>query len=648
MFLVTWTAWSPDGTTDVYGARVDTSGVVLDPGGFPIAAAAGSQREASVGFGGGIFLVAWTDFQDVGTWSVHGVRVDPVAGVGGRIAIATGPGGHEEPAVSYGAGTFLVVWKDSRLGAGSEVFGARVSPAGSVLDPSGIAISVAAGEQQAPAVAFGGTAFLVVWEDSQFAGSQIRGARVDPAGAVLDPTAIQISTTVTDNDDAPAVTALGERFLVGWYGSSSPGMPEGVDALGARIDADGTGRSEFVISATIGRSYQPGSGMALSTGGSGFFAAWEDIRSGPTALYGAEVTVEAVVRGPGTALAWSADGQGQSAVAFDGTNHLVAFSDRRGAVAARIDPAGRMLDPSPIVLDASGGGQPSVAFDGTNYLVAWSGPGFRVAAVRVSPDGYRIGDPVEMPLPPPYDREQLHGPSVASNGSGFLVTWVETPHSGGAVLRAARVTPDGGAAEPVDVARAYYLGEPAVASDGSGYLVTWYDGSVVRGGRVGADGSPLDPEGITISALPGYGGAVAWNGQRYLVAWATLNESGETVMAARVTSDGTVQDPDGILVAGGPGGRGGPVVAANGPFLVAWRERDGDPDRRTGVLAARVGDDGVVRDVPGLRIAARDQEWQALRLSPGAGRTWAMTYTRYVPEAPYAVNRVFFRTIAPK
>jgi hypothetical protein len=119
-------------------------------------------------------------------------------------------------------------------------------------------------------------------------------------------------------------------------------------------------------------------------------------------------------------------------------------------------------------------------------------------------------------------------------------------------------------------------------------------------------------------------------------------------MAARVTSDGTVQDPDGILVAGGPGGRGGPVVAANGPFLVAWRERDGDPDQRTGVLAARVDDDGVVRDVPGLRIAARDEEWQALRLSPGAGRTWAMTYTRYVPEAPYAVNRVFFRTIAPK
>jgi hypothetical protein len=486
-FLVTWTAWSPDGDSDVYGARVDTSGVVLDPGGVPIAASVGSQRETTVGFGDGTFLVAWTDFRGPETWSVHGVRVHPAGGVGARITIATGPGGHANPAVSYGAGAFLVVWEDSRLGAGTEVFGARVSPAGSVLDPSGVAIMVAPGEQLAPAVAFGGTAFLVVWEDGQLGGAQVRGARVNP-----------------------------------------------------------------------------------------------------------------------------------------------------------------MLDPSPIVLDSDGGRQPSIAFDGTNYLVAWSGPGFQVSAVRVSPQGYRIGDPAALPLPLPYDRDQVHGPSVASNGSGFLVAWVQAPHSSGAVLRAARVSSGGVVLEASDLAMGTFPSQPSVASDGSNYLVTWSDGSAVRGGRVDADGTLLDPGGINISADFGYSGAVSWNGQRYLVVWVALGGSGDTVMAARVTSDGTVQDPDGIVVAGGPGRRQSPVVAANGPFLVAWRERDGDPDRHNGVLGSRVGDDGVVRDVPGFRIATLDYEWPVLNLSAGPGLTWGMTYSRYVPEAPFAANRVFLRTIAPK
>ena len=65
---------------------------------------------------------------------------------------------------------------------------ARVSQAGAVLDPAGIAISTAANDQIAPSVAFDGTNYLVAWQDGRPGVNiyDIYGARVSQAGAVLD------------------------------------------------------------------------------------------------------------------------------------------------------------------------------------------------------------------------------------------------------------------------------------------------------------------------------------------------------------------------------------------------------------------------------------------------------------------------------
>ena len=73
--------------------------------------------------------------------------------------------------VAFDGTNYLVVWTDYRGGA-TKVYGARVSPDGTVLDQSGFAISAAG---SAPAVAFDGTNYLVVWSDQD----SIVGARVD-------------------------------------------------------------------------------------------------------------------------------------------------------------------------------------------------------------------------------------------------------------------------------------------------------------------------------------------------------------------------------------------------------------------------------------------------------------------------------------
>ena len=72
-----------------------------------------------------------------------------------------------------------------------------------VTSPDGIGISIAAGVQVMPAVA-SGTNYIVAWEDRR-AGRDIYCARVSVDGAVLDPGGIPIATEASDESQAAAV-----------------------------------------------------------------------------------------------------------------------------------------------------------------------------------------------------------------------------------------------------------------------------------------------------------------------------------------------------------------------------------------------------------------------------------------------------------
>ena len=78
--------------------------------------------------------------------------------------------GHENrlgPAVAFDGSNDPEVAGSRPTGAAADVFGARVNEAGAVLDPGGIPISGAPGDQRAAAVAFDGRNFVVVWDDQR-------------------------------------------------------------------------------------------------------------------------------------------------------------------------------------------------------------------------------------------------------------------------------------------------------------------------------------------------------------------------------------------------------------------------------------------------------------------------------------------------
>lgn len=62
-----------------------------------------------------------------------------------------------------------MAWTDARNGL-NDVYGARVSSAGVLLDATGVPISNDGNIQQVPAIACNGAECLVAWEDFRAAG----------------------------------------------------------------------------------------------------------------------------------------------------------------------------------------------------------------------------------------------------------------------------------------------------------------------------------------------------------------------------------------------------------------------------------------------------------------------------------------------
>src|SRR5207244_8680160 len=115
-----------------------------------------------------------------------GARVSPVGTAldPDGITISTGTC-RGDPVLAFDGANYLAVWEDFRSGP-ADIYGARLSPFGTVLDPEGIPVSTAADHQQYPALAFDGTNYLAGWEDrrSQAGDPDIYGARARPAAAV--------------------------------------------------------------------------------------------------------------------------------------------------------------------------------------------------------------------------------------------------------------------------------------------------------------------------------------------------------------------------------------------------------------------------------------------------------------------------------
>jgi hypothetical protein len=151
------------------------------------------------------------------------------------------------PAVASNGRDYFVVWTDTRSG-NSDIYGARVSASGSVLDGTGVPISTASGAQGYPAITWDGARYVVVWEDARNGDKDIYLARVSPAGSVVDAEGIAIATGSLD-DREPHVASDGTNSLVAWA--------RGSGVYGARVSHGREGRRQLRLCGRARRERVP-------------------------------------------------------------------------------------------------------------------------------------------------------------------------------------------------------------------------------------------------------------------------------------------------------------------------------------------------------------------------------------------------------
>jgi YD repeat-containing protein len=290
VWLVVWQESRGTSTgLDIYGTRVDKTGAVLDPTGIPISAVTGGQTFPAVAWGGSAFLVTWTDRRS-GVDDIYGARV---SGLGTLldltgIPISTAPNGQTASTVTWDGAGYLVAWQDARPVTTTDIYATRVTTAGSVQDPGGVVVTTAAGNQSGPAAAGYGSGSFVVWKDRRNGVDEIFGARVSSTDVTLDPLGVFIAGGPAAKG-LPALAFNGTNFLVVWDEAVAG---NGRDVFGLRVSTGAVVIDAFEIPVSDEPGDQDFPAVAATTD---FFVVWRDRRSlSDYDVYGARVTAAGV------------------------------------------------------------------------------------------------------------------------------------------------------------------------------------------------------------------------------------------------------------------------------------------------------------------------------------------------------------------
>jgi MYXO-CTERM domain-containing protein len=674
-YLVVWSDRRSDGFdiapaqstgSDIYGIRVAADGTVLDTTSFPIAVVGGDQLSPMVVFDGTDWVVVWSDGRASGsntsTWGARVAQDGTVRDPQGFAIDAGGTSGAHYPVGLDFDGTHVVVSVARPNGIYANVIQSDGTPVGA-------AFQLAAQGSAGGALAFDGTNHLVLYgrpsnpQPPSGSSTDMVVQRFSSAGTLVGaPIPVLTGVLTSTVGLQTAAASNGSGWLVAWVinsiayyafvhddGTSSTAVNFGGSAVHVSVDYTTSGSTILYTTPTtyharqlnaqgtvtiadkilFTQSQQPAA-IALAHDPSGEILAYVNSYN----LFGTRLSPAlAIVDSPGFLLSSMANLQADPAVAWNGSEYLLAWTDLRlspnggttpATYATRVTPAGQVLDAAgsqlatvtswtsaasngsnfsisatsygllavPVsaagaagtgvgLTPTSGNGTivSHVASDGSNYLVVWINA---VGLPSVGPlTGSRLGPTGQLldATPIAIGSNAIES-ALAFNGTSYLVAFYQLSGT----ISAVRVGTNGQLLDstPKTIGtRTTTASGMAVASDGAGWLVVWTDNHGMRGARVDGSGQVLDSSGINIASgtVIGSDAAAAWDGRRYWVIWLDArtidplfsNSSPELdLYGARVTSGGTVDDPGGILISGGRDHIAPAIAGGDHQIMVAY------------------------------------------------------------------------------
>jgi hypothetical protein len=164
----------------IHGRRVHADG---QPAGrsFAITSTANSSSKPAITSDGRSWFVVWESYElEIATTPVtaDGTVVDP-----NGIQVTTAAHLQAEPAIAFDGRDVVIAWSNHRYDLDGDIYAARLTTSGELLDPKGIPVSTGAQREVEPAIASAGGTSFIVWEDNRarLTKDDIYGARLRPA-----------------------------------------------------------------------------------------------------------------------------------------------------------------------------------------------------------------------------------------------------------------------------------------------------------------------------------------------------------------------------------------------------------------------------------------------------------------------------------
>ncbi len=461
------------------------------------------------------------------------------------------------PSIAFSGSTYLVVWRDDRDGAESNIYGIRVSSAGAVLDSSAFVISSAAGTQSRPTAMYCNGNFVVVWEDTKLpvADADLKAARVTAAGAV---TQIGTVASTAAEETSPRLVSAGTTGLLVYQ--------RGDDVVAQRYNGAAFG-AVVAVATTAAVEKQPAAAYLAAS--DMYLVAYASVEPASD-LLGQQVSGAGALVGAALTLSAANGAQSEPSVAVAGGNFVVAFTNGADLYGLRVTSAGTVLD----TYDQDGvavGGKPLVTASGKQAM-----------------------------------------PALAC-GTACVLGWTDFRNNATAYtdvyalpLSAALVV---GGAEVVVANQGGYRPQttPAVIAAGAAFFTAWgdardYQKTVVYGARLSTAAASLDSTGLLLSRGSNHqrAPAIAYSSNRWLVSFGDSRVAGDEIHSVRMSNAGVIASD--LTTSAAPQHQRGAVSAYDGTnFIVGWTDpRNADDD----VYAARVSPLGTLIDTSGIRLTS--------------------------------------------